>query len=362
MTMKIRNYMVMTLLSITMFACKKEVAVTYPLEVTTNQITEVEWTTATCGGQISYQGGSVVAFRGVVWGTEPNPTVNLKTKTEDGRGLGQFVSKLIDLQPGTKYYVRAYGINSTDTIYGEQVAFTTSSWTPKRMENLWDWWNSQHGISNKGNFVDEWYGVNGTELESGNEYNKGMLESKDEDWGNQPSVVINPYYKPTDCGYYTKLNQNKTSKTILMVCKILNSHKNVHNTIIAVNTNANPRLGIWGYTNYSFMFFNSKFSYKYGGEQFQDQTYQFIRITYDRDKGYSDYYIDQIPNFHNKSYTYQSTPGDNFVGGFLSLGYYFRIFGKTPKMSVVELLFIDGIPSDSELTTYGKYLKYKYKL
>jgi hypothetical protein len=189
-----------------------------------------------------------------------------------------------------------------------------------------------------------------------------LVNNSDKDWGDQPSVVINPDFQRVDCGYYTKLNQNKTSKTVIMVCKILNLHKTNPNTLLVVNSQTNPRVGIWGNSNSTYMFFNSRFPYSYGGNKYKQFNYQFIRISYDRNTGLTDYFVDDVPNFKNKLHTYQSIPGLDYTGGKLSLGYYFKIYGLTPQMSVVEFLFVDGIPSDSELTTYSKYLKYKYKL
>lgn len=359
MTMKIRNYMVMTLLSITMFACKKEVAVTYPLEVTTNQITEVEWTTATCGGQISYEGGSVVAFRGIVWGTEPNPTVDLKTKTEDGRGLGQFVSKLIDLQPGTKYYVRAYGINSTDTIYGEQIAFTTSSWTPKRMDNLWDWWNSQSGIIKEGDYVEYWIGSQGTKMEHGSDKNKALLVPSDKDWNNNPSILMNPNFNYTDCGYYAKSSINKSSKTVFLVSKVYDIHSKASNVTINFG---NAVFGMWGNSDKTYFVHHYGYPHYNVDNKFTKESYQFLRFSYDRSKGGTNFYSSNKGSFRDKIFTFSSKPNLDYTSKKIGVGYYGSAYGKTPKMSVVEVLVIDGIPSEDEVITYEKYLKYKYKL
>lgn len=91
--------------------------------VTTNIVTDIATTTATCGGNVVYEGSSAVTARGVCWGTSANPTVE-DSHTEDGSGQGSFVSTLTDLTSGTTYHVRAYAINSTDTAYGEEVSFT----------------------------------------------------------------------------------------------------------------------------------------------------------------------------------------------------------------------------------------------
>ena len=91
--------------------------------VTTNIVTDITYTTATCGGNVVYEGSSAVTVRGVCWSTSANPTVE-NSHTEDGSDQGSFVSTLTNLTAGTTYYVRAYAINSTDTAYGEEVSFT----------------------------------------------------------------------------------------------------------------------------------------------------------------------------------------------------------------------------------------------
>jgi hypothetical protein len=82
---------------------------------------------ATSGGLIYTDGGSIITKRGVVWDINPSPTINLTTKTVDGNGVGDFTSNLTNLLSGTKYYVRAYATNSVGTSYGDQQFFTTFS-------------------------------------------------------------------------------------------------------------------------------------------------------------------------------------------------------------------------------------------
>ena len=93
--------------------------------LTTNSVSSITSTQATCGGNISSGGGSVTA-RGVCWDTSNNPTVSLTTKTVDGTGVGSFSSLLTGLTANTIYYVRAYATNEKGIAYGTQVIFTTN--------------------------------------------------------------------------------------------------------------------------------------------------------------------------------------------------------------------------------------------
>ncbi|MCR4857869.1 MAG: hypothetical protein K5890_06705 [Bacteroidales bacterium] len=94
--------------------------------VTTNILTSITTTTASCGGNVTLDGGSAVIERGVCWASSPSPTIN-DNRTNDGTGLGSFTSFLTGLTAGTVYYMRAYATNNVGTTYGGEIAFTTIS-------------------------------------------------------------------------------------------------------------------------------------------------------------------------------------------------------------------------------------------
>lgn len=100
--------------------------ITAPI-VTTLDVSDVTTFTAKSGGTvISEGGGGTVTARGICWSILENPTTG-DSKTEDGQGLGPYISNLIDLKPNTTYYLRAYATNVTGTGYGNQLSFTTNS-------------------------------------------------------------------------------------------------------------------------------------------------------------------------------------------------------------------------------------------
>jgi uncharacterized protein (TIGR02145 family) len=103
--------------------CKKDESIPVPV-LSTNSISNITQTTATCGGIITSDGGLAVSARGVCWSTALNPTI-ANSKTIDGNGVGSFISNIPDLIPNTIYYVRAYATNSAGTGYGPPMSFTT---------------------------------------------------------------------------------------------------------------------------------------------------------------------------------------------------------------------------------------------
>lgn len=92
--------------------------------VTTDEVTNITSSSATCGGYITLDGGFSVTARGVCISTSPNPTIN-NTHTNDGTGTGKFISYLTNLSSNTTYYIRAYATNSAGTSYGKEISFTT---------------------------------------------------------------------------------------------------------------------------------------------------------------------------------------------------------------------------------------------
>ncbi|MEI6556186.1 MAG: fibrobacter succinogenes major paralogous domain-containing protein [Paludibacter sp.] len=92
--------------------------------ITTTEILSTTITTASSGGNITYDGGASVTARGVCWSTSTSPTI-ANSKTSDGAGTGAFTSSLTGLTAGTTYYIRSYATNSVGTAYGIQVSFTT---------------------------------------------------------------------------------------------------------------------------------------------------------------------------------------------------------------------------------------------
>jgi hypothetical protein len=95
--------------------------------LTTTSVTNVTQSTATSGGNVTYDGGATVTKRGVCWSTITSPTTALTTKTTDAGSAGTFTSTMSNLAANTTYFVRAYATNSAGTAYGNEQTFITKA-------------------------------------------------------------------------------------------------------------------------------------------------------------------------------------------------------------------------------------------
>jgi len=80
-------------------------------------------TAATCGGELTYEGGTPTTC-GLCWGTSENPTTS-DAKTELSTALGSFFHTYTGLSPNTTYHVRAYATNLVGTVYGADMTVRT---------------------------------------------------------------------------------------------------------------------------------------------------------------------------------------------------------------------------------------------
>ena len=92
--------------------------------VITAEVTDITLSSATCGGEVAFEGNVAVTARGICWSTSQKPTIE-DNKTTEGSGVGSFTSQIQNLVSNTQYYIRAYATNEVGTVYGEEVSFTT---------------------------------------------------------------------------------------------------------------------------------------------------------------------------------------------------------------------------------------------
>jgi hypothetical protein len=116
-------------------------------KIYTENITEITDETALSGGKLENDGGTKIISKGIVWSINPNPTISLPTKTEEGEGMSDFVSLLSNLSYATTYHVRAYATNSVGTAYGNELTFNTANTSPTIITSDIEYVTSYRAIS-----------------------------------------------------------------------------------------------------------------------------------------------------------------------------------------------------------------------
>ncbi|HBE40415.1 MAG TPA: hypothetical protein DDW27_04295 [Bacteroidales bacterium] len=117
----------------TIISCNR-IAITWNLnkrpEVETTLVEVINGSSAIFNGNIIDDGGSKVKERGILYSLHNNPTLT-DSVVNCGSGIGPFSVKVTGLDPGTRYYLKAYAINETGTGYGDVVYFTTVPYSMK---------------------------------------------------------------------------------------------------------------------------------------------------------------------------------------------------------------------------------------
>lgn len=99
-------------------------------QVTTDDVSNILATSATCGGDVAANSGYAITARGICWSDKTaTPTIS-NEHTEEVATTGHFTSMMIGLERNTTYYVRAYAVNEKGTNYGETKTFTTLNGLP----------------------------------------------------------------------------------------------------------------------------------------------------------------------------------------------------------------------------------------
>ncbi|HLK30827.1 MAG TPA: LamG-like jellyroll fold domain-containing protein [Puia sp.] len=144
------------LVSLAIFSCKKtgsgsgkNVNAAAPT-VSTNDATNLNGTTATIGGNITNDGGSIVTEAGICYGDASGVDTS-KNKKATYPISGSFSIGLTGLTYYTTYYYKAYAINDKGLTYGEEKSFTPvppySSASAVAAANLKAYWAFENGYA-----------------------------------------------------------------------------------------------------------------------------------------------------------------------------------------------------------------------
>ena len=102
-----------------------------PAILTTGEATNIEMSTVTAHGNISFLGDIYPTQYGFVWSNHSNTLLNTSRVFYSELGVppatGTFTGDIIGLESDTTYYMKAYATSITGTVYGEEISFKTKS-------------------------------------------------------------------------------------------------------------------------------------------------------------------------------------------------------------------------------------------
>ena len=150
---------------------------TTKIEVITNEVTNITYSSA-MGGGIVPNSDQTVSEKGICWSSYSEPTIQ-GNHLNAGSGSGSFTKQMDGLNPNTTYYVRAYAIVDNIISYGNEVVFTTAPPQVPTVQTL----SANYLIS----------GLNGVWSASGEIINNGgaIINS------NKVGFVVSKYPNPT---------------------------------------------------------------------------------------------------------------------------------------------------------------------
>lgn len=105
------------------------------LEVTTKPASNLTFFSLISGGTVS--GSEAIKEKGICWDKENKlPDINNSKALYNDASLDEFDLKIIELEPNTNYYVRAYATTSDETtVYGNVIEVKTNEFVPLSVSN-----------------------------------------------------------------------------------------------------------------------------------------------------------------------------------------------------------------------------------
>ena len=94
--------------------------------VVTGEVSNILASEVLFKGEVTSNGNSVITEYGVCWATTELPTIADSKESYPYNTVDSYQCKITKLEPETKYYFRAFAINSAGVAYGAQKSFVTT--------------------------------------------------------------------------------------------------------------------------------------------------------------------------------------------------------------------------------------------
>ena len=253
-----------------------------------------------------------------------------------------------------------------------EATIAETDFDPTTFTDIADFWVSDYGVNRTGNVLDSWAGkLNGNLFEPVSE-TRGAYTSTDSDFNGYPTLSSS--LTTNQGGYRTVITSGTVNKSMIMVGKITER----------LSANAVFWLGNYNMTSTDirFGFHNDEnttafATWTYGtpdgspvflslGTRGDTNDYFVGMINYQIPTGTIDVYSSNTSTSLSKTRTYNGrTTNLQFdIAGFGGInwpgGSGVRPYGNGAKFKMVEIVLINGTPTQQELTAYTTYLNKRY--
>lgn len=199
--------------------------------VTTGTASNITSVTATVGGNVTNVGNPAITEKGIVYGTDHNPTIANSKTTIDNGAAGAFSIDIAQVNPSTTYYARAYATSTLGTFYGSEISFTTSD-INANLKARFDMDSPNAFDDATGNNADLIPGSNLAHVANRNNeagkalYHDGTANGIMEgnvNFGNSSAISISIWFKPLNNGIYV-LGSTPFSYYYLSISGVVQTH------------------------------------------------------------------------------------------------------------------------------------------
>lgn len=299
----------------------------------------------------------------------PSITITPSVTPSETPSVTPSPSVSVSVSPTPSSSIPAASVTPTPTMTPTPSTSPSGGWTPASFSNLYDWWTAGSGVGLSGSNVTGWTGYSGHTLLPNDPSFLATYSASDADWNNQPSIKFNPNLDNEDCGYIYDINSSDTfDATIIIVAKLIDKLGTAGSGLNNIFVNGVPdrRYGFFGYaSNDQWGYYSQGFStpseFVQGGTGYTNGNYMILRYSYNNGTGVSKFYQSTGPTLTNEVQEISGGAGANFNLGNIGIGTYVDIIGAiTPRMTVVEFVKVDAIPSGTEITNMENYINTKY--
>ncbi len=252
-----------------------------------------------------------------------------------------------------------------------EATIAETAFDPTTFANIAEFWRSDYGVATTGSVLDSWTGmVNGNVLNP-QRTEKGSYNTTDSNFNGYPS--IQSASPGNNAGYVSNVGGGTVNKTLMIVGRITTDYPTAVIAFMYTPAYSDFRVGqhetLAQLSSFSYGTPDGSPTFKPLTDAAGSNTNFFLMLSYNIPTATCEVYASNT-SVLQKRYTYNNRyDGNNpynpmsfnFVGfGGYSLAGSIQPYGNGAYFSCVEIVVINGTPTQQELVSYSSYLNKRY--